>query len=212
MCAVIRRGILGGFSNKIGNIVGTSWKGIAVMKSLPLSVANPRTTGQVNTRTKFKTASQLGSVLLSNIIKPLWDRFAQEESGFNAFVKENFDACLADGTIDIDLLVTSKGKMTATPITSIVADASSNNVVITWGTALIDQYQLSTDLAYVATYDVDTNKWHFNTGVVLRSAGTITVSAPGQVVGNTVAGYLAFKRADGSVVSNSFGDGTTVQA
>ena len=45
--AKVRQGILGGFRGRVGNIVGTGWKGIAVMKSLPLTVANPRTAGQV---------------------------------------------------------------------------------------------------------------------------------------------------------------------
>ncbi len=38
---IIKRGILGGFSNKVANVVGSSWKGINTMRALPLSVANP---------------------------------------------------------------------------------------------------------------------------------------------------------------------------
>lgn len=69
--ATIKQGILGGFSGRVGTIVGTSWKGIAVMKSLPLSVANPKTAGQVGQRTKFSSVVALASVILSSIIKPL---------------------------------------------------------------------------------------------------------------------------------------------
>lgn len=203
MCAVIRRGILGGFSNKIGNIVGTSWKGIAVMKALPLSVANPNTAGQQETRGKFRTASQIGSILLANIVKPLWDRFAQQESGFNAFVKENYQWVFDDGTFNENNLVTSKGKMAATAIATKVAHAATDLATITWSTTLADQYQLSTDLAYIAVWNETLNKWYFNTGTVLRSAGTATTSIPGTTVGEGIFWYLAFKRADGSVVSNN---------
>jgi hypothetical protein len=39
----IKQGILGGFSGKVGTVVGASWKGIAYMRSLPQKVKNPRT-------------------------------------------------------------------------------------------------------------------------------------------------------------------------
>jgi hypothetical protein len=38
----ISKGILGGFSGKIGNVVGATWKGIDYMRIMPASVANPQ--------------------------------------------------------------------------------------------------------------------------------------------------------------------------
>lgn len=35
----IKQGILGGFSGKVGNVVGASWKGIDYIRSLPSSVS-----------------------------------------------------------------------------------------------------------------------------------------------------------------------------
>ncbi len=49
----INQGILGGFSGKVGNVVGGNWKGIDYMRVKPASVANPKTVGQVNQRTKW---------------------------------------------------------------------------------------------------------------------------------------------------------------
>src|SRR5690606_508733 len=43
---IIKQGILGGFSGKVGNVVGASWKGIDYIRSLPSSVSNPRTPGK----------------------------------------------------------------------------------------------------------------------------------------------------------------------
>ena len=51
---IIRQGVLGGISGKIGNIVGASWKGINYLRIKPASVANPRTPLQVNQRNKFQ--------------------------------------------------------------------------------------------------------------------------------------------------------------
>lgn len=89
--AIIKRGILGGFSNKIGNVVGTSWKGISVMRSLPQSVHNPKTEAQEEQRTNFSVASKLGSQLLDAVIKPFWDKRAIRMSGYNLWVQKNLD-------------------------------------------------------------------------------------------------------------------------
>lgn len=89
--AIIKRGILGGFSNKIGNVVGTSWKGISVMRSLPQSVHNPKTEAQEEQRTNFAVASKLGSQLLDSVIKPFWDKRAIRMSGYNLWVQTNLD-------------------------------------------------------------------------------------------------------------------------
>jgi len=37
----INQGILGGFSGKVGNVIGGNWKGIDYMRVKPASVANP---------------------------------------------------------------------------------------------------------------------------------------------------------------------------
>jgi len=52
----IKKGILGGFSGKVGTVVGSSWKGISYMRSLPLKVRNPRTLRQLDQRSKFAIA------------------------------------------------------------------------------------------------------------------------------------------------------------
>jgi hypothetical protein len=38
----IPKGILGGFSGKVGNVVGDNWKGIDSMRVKPSTVANPQ--------------------------------------------------------------------------------------------------------------------------------------------------------------------------
>jgi hypothetical protein len=62
----IKKGILGGFSGKVGSVVGASWKSIDYIRSLPASVRNPRTPAQVNQRSKFAT-----------VIKFLTNRFSR---------------------------------------------------------------------------------------------------------------------------------------
>lgn len=86
---IIKQGILGGFSNKVGSVVGSSWKGIAVMRSMPISVANPRTAKQVAQRQEFSQVARFASSLLAEIVQPNWNRAAKRMSGYNSFIKVN---------------------------------------------------------------------------------------------------------------------------
>src|SRR5688572_17879065 len=53
------KGILGGFSGKVGTVVGGSWKGIPYMRSLPNRKKNGKLTpGQEQQQEKFKLASR----------------------------------------------------------------------------------------------------------------------------------------------------------
>lgn len=203
--AKLWQGLLGGVSGKVGNLVGSSWKGIPVIKSKPLSVANPRTSKQIAQRAKMSLLVQMAKVLLSIIIKPLWDRFAQQESGYNAFLRENMGAIQEGGTIDVSKFSISKGKMAATTLTNWELINSNTQYRVTWPTALIDSYQLATDHAFAVITDLEGDVLAVAGGSVARSAGQMTFNLlPGKsATGIDTICALAFRRVDGTVVSNS---------
>lgn len=108
----IKQGILGGFSNKVGTVVGSSWKGIAVMRSMPLSVANPRTTAQVANRSSFAAISRFGAKLLSYAVQPNFNPQAKYMSGFNMFQKINKDLLDEEGQATWErTMVLAKGEL-----------------------------------------------------------------------------------------------------
>ena len=127
---VIKRGILGGVSNKVGNVVGSSWKGIATLRSLPLSVANPNTKAQRDNRSTFSAMSKLGSDVLTTVCQPLWNRDAKQMSRFNAYVMENKRAFDADPIEWVLNPIMSKGNLSATLSNAALADAGTNFVVV----------------------------------------------------------------------------------
>jgi hypothetical protein len=201
---VIKQGILGGFSGKVGSIVGTSWKGIAVMKALPLSVANPRTASQVGQRTKFTTIVELGSALLSSIVKPLWDRFAQKQSGYNAFISTNVDKVSSVGVIDFQNVKMSVGSLTSAPID--VATAINNSASVTFdfvnnsGTGSA----LPSDEVYAVCINQTTGAVASQENILTRADEYVTIIMPANnVTGQKLACYLSFRRADGTIVSDS---------
>ena len=85
---VIKKGILGGFQNKVGPVVGSTWKGIDVIKAKPTSVANPNTLAQQEQRNAMKAINVfLRSFGLDNV-KKLNNAMSVRMSGYNRCVKK----------------------------------------------------------------------------------------------------------------------------
>lgn len=210
---VLKQGILGGVKGKVGSVVGSSWKGIATLRALPLSVANPRTAAQVGNRERFSLIVELATLLLSAIIKPLNDRFASGMSGYNLFVQRCKAAFLADGTFVPAQLIVSRGKLGATPVFSAPAVAGDSDISINYANSLLNGYQSLTDRVYAFVLDSGGNLLGISSAVVTRDDESVAVdlSRP-LVVGEKVYSYLSFLRADGTMCADSTYYETTVAA
>jgi len=214
---ILKQGILGGFSGKVANVVGSSWKGIAVIKAKPLSVANPKTASQVAQRSKFANCVAFAQAILSSVIKPLWDRFASKQSGFNAFISANIDlfADVVPGT-PADLVISS-GKMASTAIGTAVFDISDDLLSIGWTDDTGEGFKLESDVPfYVVVNETKEEVFGFDlTGAVVRADES--ASFEGDYLGSLGSGdtaylYQAFRRADGTIVSDTAYKAITVQA
>lgn len=196
----IRNGILGPMTGKLGGVVGRTWKGLNTLASYQPNVSNPRTSLQVAQRTKMKTITQLASELNTLFIKPLWDRFAKNMSGYNAFIQANVSKVNEEGRIDYENLVFSQGKMSAVEIE---LESNGNDFIkIKWNTDLPDAFSLATDKAYIAILDRKGKLWAYSAGTIQRSAGSANIEFPYRD-SYEVNIYLAFRRVDGTIVSNS---------
>lgn len=200
---VILRGILGGFSGRVANVVGSSWKGIAYMKSLPLSVANPRTAGQLGQRTKFTAVVDAATALLALTVKPMWDRFAQKMSGYNDFIAKNIDAFQTDGLIIPASFRASIGTLTGFDTLAVTADASTDNIDATWVDNTGTGNALGTDVPYFTVYNETQGYWDGGDSGGVRSINNVGFVDTRMETGDQLRVYLSFRRADGTLVSNS---------
>lgn len=201
---VIKRGVLGGFSGKVANVVGSSWKGIAVMKSLPLSVANPKTAAQVAQRGAFSQCSAVASLLLVTYVKPLWDRFAQQMSGYNAFVQANIDKFDTTGLINFVGFSIGEGSLTGVTATIPASASGSPNANLSWTINSGDGTALATDEAYLTAYNETNGEWAQFVLMPTRGDGLAQAVFPSDLTAaDIVHYYLAFRRADGTLVSNT---------
>lgn len=214
--ATIKQGILGAFSGKVAGVVGSSWKGIPVMKSLPPSVANPRTARQIEQRSRMRACTAFSQSVLADVIKPLNDRFASRMSGFNAFTSRNI-ACFAGGILSKpeDVKISPMGNK-AQLIDAIAAEAKLTKkdatMSINWTSDAGTGKALGPDVPYVIIYNRDSKK---SFGFVLnrkREDEACYFDLPDDEFspGDVIDVWLAFLRADGTVVFETAYATTTI--
>jgi len=200
----IKQGILGGVSGSIGGVVGSSWKGINVIKSKPQSVANPKTAGQVAQRGAFSQVVAFATIILAAIIKPLWDRFQVAKSGYNAFVSANIDFFDVTGLITPESLIISKGKMESTAISLTNFLAGGNSIDIEWVDDSGSGYKLASDDAYIVVYNETQDVIGSSSAATTRADVSSDGAMPTDFAsGDVIHVWLAFRRSDGTIVSNT---------
>jgi len=201
--ATFKQGILGGFSGKVGGVIGSSWKGIDTMRSQPSSVTNPRTNAQVANRSRFKSVSQLAAAMLTTIVKPLNDRFAQKMSGFNDFCQRNASAFDSLGSFVPANLVLSRGKLTV-PADLEQQAGSYQEVEMTFSHDISGSFDSATDKVYAVVIGKEGDIFGVSSGIATRADSSVVVPTPaGRSAADPGTLYFSFLRADGTQVSNS---------
>lgn len=204
--ATIKQGILGAFSGKVAGVVGSSWKGIPVMKSLPPSVANPKTAKQIEQRSRMSACTAFSQSVLAVVIKPLNDRFASRMSGFNYFTSRNISA-FAGGNLSKpeDITISPMGNK-AQLIDALAVgaglDKKNATVSVDWTSDEGTGKALAADKPYCVVYNRTSKKSFGYALSVTRAEEGEVFSLPDDEFGpgNVVDVWLAFLRDDGTVV------------
>lgn len=76
-----KQGILGPFSGKVGQVVGSFWRGVPYMRSLAPNIHNPQTASQMEVRGKFAAASKTLSPFLVPVRAGFHPRSGNSEWG-----------------------------------------------------------------------------------------------------------------------------------
>lgn len=201
----IAQGILGGLSGKVGNIIGGSWKGIDYIRIKPSSVANPRTVGQVNQRTKF-TATLEFIQAIKPFIQKGYKFLAVKKTAFNAAmsyvlnnaitgVEPNFEVDYANALVSRGGL---SGALNPTVDLSVPGEVTFN-----WDDNSMEGNANATDRAMVLVYNPSKKESMSSTEGAARTVGTQTVPIPTTYAGDTVELFMAFTAVDGTQLSNS---------
>lgn len=206
----INQGILGGFSGSVGPVTGSSWKGIAVLKSKPINVANPNTPAQQFQRGRIRTIVADARDLLANLIQPYWNPFAQRQSGYNRFVSTNIAAYNQTELDSPEDFYTSRGSLIGVANLSVAAVSGTDSVTFTWSNNAGQADALATDIAVAVYYNATKNYWRFNDQTEIRSSESKVMTDTIMEASDEIYGYLFFSRPNISRVSDSEYDSATV--
>lgn len=203
--AKIKQGILGGFSGKVAGVVGTSWKGRAVMKSRPLSVSNPKTDAQVEQRGKFSDIAKLASSILTTFVQPVENPISGDVSGYNKFVKDNKAAFDGAGALQAANLVAGGGKLPYLENVVYETEVGDNAFHISWTNPAGTSAIRLTDKVYGAVFGLDGKLLGVSSGTQTRNDKVLNVPVTDEewamAEGDRFVYLVALVSADGRDVS-----------
>ena len=200
----IKQGILGGFSGKVGTVVGSSWKGLSYMRGQAQSVKNPRTAKQKAQRDKFALALSFIRPIQS-FIKVGFKTYAVHQSEFNAAMsytlKNAIKGTYPSFTIDYAQAMVSRGSL-AKPL-NIQKQNNDNEIAVSWQDNSGTANALDTDFAMVMAYNPEKEEAVYDMATACRGDEGASLQYPSDWAGDTVHIYLAFVSEDGTLVSDS---------
>ena len=198
----IGQGILGGFSGKVGNVVGARWKGIDYMRVKADRRNDANTEGQIAQRSRFSGILRFAQSVLNPIVRPIWEVAAKglQMTGFNLFIKDNMEAFDAEGNvIDFGQLQMSKGDLAPAKLAIASTDGVEKSVTVSWPDNTGQGQSNANDRLRLLAVKEGKIPVLLNTSFE-RSAGTGDYVIPFET-GDEIHVYAFFENADGDQFS-----------
>ena len=130
----IKQGILGGFSGKVGTVVGSYWNGIFYMKALPQSYKKSRSGNQKMQQGYFKELVTLSMSLSNEDLEFIYPKKPKGMSRRNLLVKQlaSYAAVIDKSkTVDLDSMCTL-GNAPMTDLPAVSVNANRSDLQISW--------------------------------------------------------------------------------
>lgn len=203
--ATFEKGILGGFSGKVGNVVGTRWRGKNVMRSLPQRGKYTPTEKQEEQRAKFKTVigflSPIVDILSRYFGSPQGDKSRSNLA--TSYHLKNAVVNTAQGMVmDFEKVLISKGDLRGLDGASIAA-AAGRALNLTWQNNSGQGKATDTDILMAVVYAPDLNLFYSNTSVATRDAATASITLPEFMTGFEVVVWASFYKPDTNFAATS---------
>jgi hypothetical protein len=210
----IKKGILGGFSGKVGTVVGGNWKGIDYMRGKAASVSNPKTEAQLDQRARFAAALKFLQPLTA-FIRVGFKNYAVKMTAFNSAMSYNLNNALTgaypDYSIDYASALVSRGSLPG----ALNPTASSNTtgqIDFIWEDNSQDANASANDKVLLVAFNPTKQLATTIVGGNERPTNAQALTVPSSFTGDQVECYIAFQNANQSILSNSVYVGSVVVA
>lgn len=178
---IYKQGILGPFSGRVGNVVGTFWKGRCVMRIRAASYNDANTAAQQEQRLKWRLVTSFVKAH-SQFIRLGFGAADQSLTPFNCALRENLKTAITGAFPDIALnpskVVLSQGNLAPLALAEAVAEGPAIN--LTWTPEMNNENSFSEDKIYVSLIDDESGDVELFPAVATRSeVGVSLVSGLG---------------------------------
>ncbi len=208
------KGILGAFSGKVGPVVGASWRGKDVMRSLPRKGNRVATPTQLLQREKFTMVTEfltpLNSVVGRYFGNDTGDKTRRNQA-MSYLMREAITYVAPDLVWDYSKVLISRGDLLGLNAATASAGAGQS-VDITWTDNSGQGDAETTDKLVVVLYEPTSKTTVHSLNAGERNQGTGNVMVPAFLSGLTVQVWATFVSADDKLYATSQYIGTVVIA
>ena len=202
----ISKGILGGFSGKVGTVIGFIRNGVAYMRSIAASYSQPNTLAQLEQRAKFGLAISFVRPL-NELLKIGFRNYTGKMSATNYAMsytlKNAIRGAYPDFSIDFANVLVSKGTL-AGALNPNALSIAAGEVNFSWDDNSGEINAAPTDGALIVAYNPTRNEAVFTNGESTRVDGTQTLAVPTSYTGESLECYMAFVDAKGNVADSKY--------
>lgn len=203
--AIVQNPIIGQARNTSGGQIFSNWKGLKVMRSKPLNVANPRTPAQLAVRRRTALlASTMRAVLAT--IRFGFIRFQSGTTQWAQFLKSNYATATQDNGTIASLITTAlkfaQGTIPGTP-TFDKAGTAGQVITLEWVNNAGEGTAAATDELCLVIVNADGSAVWAELGAAPRSAETYDVTVPAYITASTAKVYGFFINLAADDVSDS---------
>lgn len=200
----IMNGILGGFSGKVGTVIGSNWNGIDYMRSRAANITQPNTPAQLAQRARFGMVGKFLRPLIP-FLRLGYKNLAVKQSAYNAALAYTLDNAITGTypTLDIDYtkVLVCQGNLLGAENPAVVS-ATAGKIDFSWDNNSTDYGANETDKVVLVAYNATLKKFATVIGAATRGQGTQTMTLPDIFTGQEVQTYIGFCSADMSEFSN----------
>ncbi len=203
--ARITKGILGGFSGKVGTIVGANWRGQDIIRSIPKPSSRPPSDKQLVQQSKFKLV--IGFLQpVKNIQTKYFGSGSGSKSRVNLAVSYTInEAVQMVGDIPqlmYNKVLITKGDLTGVQNVTAIPQAG-NTIKLNWENNSAQGNADVTDKANVVCYCEELGTFEIFESVAERSVLNADVTMPGYYAGKEIQAWVFFNNAKETLACNS---------
>ena len=200
----IKKGILGGFSGKVGSVVGASWRGIDYIRSLPKISTKPPTPAQQGQRWKLSLFRGF-LLVIPELVEKLYQNYS-EYTAMNAAQSYNMKEATTGNSPEFEIhfpnFLYSRGVLQgAGGVKAVSLEPASVN--FSWSNDFFAPLCAASDEVVIIVYSPVAKKLAFLENAGTRQDQGAKIIVPASFSGSTVHCYLSLYSADKNLASTN---------